>query len=367
MPRPAAPLWLTAPSRFATLRYAQARGVLVALALLLALCLTALAPGAAPRLSTGPGQTDLELYEHIAAGVRGGGDYYRVTAKALREGDYPLRPFVTFRLPTLALLQAALPAALLRALLYTLCLGVILAWAVRLREGVARALPWVAGLLLLLAGMTANLQVELAGFHEIWAGLLIALSLALYRPDQWRDAVAFALMAMLLRETAALYVLIMAALAWMSGARREALGWAAALGVFALVIMAHAWAVSRVVTITDPASPGWSGLLGPGFFVRTMTMSTALAAAPLWLGAMLVGLALFGWASWRDPLALRVLAVLAGYAVLISLFGRADTFYWGLMAAPLLPLGLVFAPDGLRDLAAAAMDRRRITVTRLRR
>lgn len=367
MPRPAAPFWLAAPSRFAGLRHGQARPVLALVALLLALCLTALLPAAAPRILTAPGQTDIELYESIAAGVRGGGNYYAVTAQALRQGDYPLKPFFTFRLPTLALLQAALPPALMRAMLYTLCFAVLLAWLIRLREGVARLPALIAGFVLLLGGMTANLQPELAGFHEIWAGLLIALSLALYQRDRWLDAVAFGLMAMLIRETAALYVLMMAAFALASGARREAAGWTGALGVFALVIMAHAWAVSQVVTISDPASPGWSGLLGPGFFVRTMAVSTGFAALPLWLGAVLIGLALVGWASWRSPLAARVLAMLTAYAVLIALFGRADTFYWGLMAAPLLPLGLAFAPDGLRDVAAAAMDKRRITVTRLRR
>ena len=79
---------------------------------------------------------------------------------------------------------------------------------------------------------------------------------------------------------------------------------------------------------------------------------------------MLVALALVGWASWRDPLALRVCATLAAFALLLALFGRVDTFYWGLMIAPTLLIGLAFAPDALRDLVAGARDRRRITVRR---
>ena len=56
----------------------------------------------------------------------------------------------------------------------------------------------------------------------------------------------------------------------------------------------------------------------------------------------------------------------AGYAALLALFGRADTFYWGLMVAPTLLIGLAFAPDGVRDLIARAQDpRRKITVTRV--
>ena len=157
-------------------------------------------------------------------------------------------------------------------------------------------------------------------------------------------------------------------MAFAEGNRKEALGWAATLGVLAVVVALHAHAVAQVVRPTDPASPGWAGLLGFGFFVKTMQLSTALDLAPLWLAAPLVGLALFGWAAWRDALALRGLAIFATYAALLGLFGRADTFYWGLMIAPTLLIGLAFAPDGLRDLIAAArVPRRKITITRVTR
>ena len=64
---------------------------------------------------------------------------------------------------------------------------------------------------------------------------------------------------------------------------------------------------------------------------------------------------------------MRALSTFAVYAVLLGMFGRADTFYWGLMVAPTLLIGLAFVPDGLRDLlsAAGAGRRRRITVTRV--
>ena len=86
---------------------------------------------------------------------------------------------------------------------------------------------------------------------------------------------------------------------------------------------------------------------------------------PLALAAPLVGAALVGWAAWRDPLATRVLATLVAYGAVLAVAGRVDTFYWGLLTAPVLLVGLVFAPDALRDLWAAALDTRRITVTRM--
>ena len=63
----------------------------------------------------------------------------------------------------------------------------------------------------------------------------------------------------------------------------------------------------------------------------------------------------------------RMIAILAAYAAAISLFARLDTFYWGLMVAPVFLLGLVFVPDGLRDLVRQSLDKRRITVTRVAR
>lgn len=339
------------------------------LAAFLLLCLTALSVAGPPPVSHNPAnraqdQADVMLYESIVAGVRGGGDYYAVAAAALRAGDYPLRPFVTFRLPTLAIVEAFLPAPFVLLLLYGLATGVMAAWFVRLRPALSRAPPLGIALALLAGGMVAFVQPSLAPFHEIWAGLLIALSLALRRPGRWIEAAAIAMIAMLVRETAALYVIVMGGMALIEGYRREAIGWAATLVVLAGVVAAHAFAVAHVVGPLDPASPGWVGMLGFGFFVRTMTISTALNLAPAWAAALLVGLALFGWASWTDPIARRALMIFAAYAVLLSLFGRPDTFYWGLLVAPTLLIGLAFAPDGLRDLYVAALDSRRITVTR---
>ncbi|RDE06836.1 hypothetical protein [Sphingomonas aracearum] len=364
------PLWLAEGSRFAGLSRPRARLVLALLALLLAACLTALASPGPPPVSHDPAQrgndqADVVLYEGIVSGVRHGGEYYDVAAHALRAGNYPLRPFVTFRLPTLAVVQAHLPPFAVPLLLYALAAGVVAAWYGRLRPAFVRPPPLAVALVLLIAGMAAFVQAELATFHEVWAGLLIALGLAVRREDRWTEAVALGLVAMLIRETAALYVAIMLGLALLEGRGREAGGWAGALAVFAVVVVLHARAVEQVVRPLDPASPGWAGMLGFGFFVKTMTLSTALALAPALLAALLVGFALFGWFCWASGTALRVLATLAGYALLLSLFGRTDTFYWGLMVAPTLLLGLAFLPDGLRDLVAAARDGRRITVTRV--
>ncbi|SFP50789.1 hypothetical protein [Sphingomonas rubra] len=368
-----APIWSTGPTRFAGLAPVPARIVLVLFALLLAACLSAVdAPGprpSTPGAAVTPGRTDLLLYQSIVDGVRQGGDYYDVAASAQRVGHYPLRPFFTMRLPTLAVVQASLPPRLVRTLLLLLCAATVLAWTLRLRPAMGRPLPVVAVALLAVAGLYVNLDTGQIVFHEVWAGPLIALSLALRRPGDGLVAIALGLCAMLIRETALLYALVMLAAAWREGRRREALGWLASIAVFAVVLAAHARAMSLLAGPNDLASQGWSGLEGFGFFVRLATISCALDMVAQWLASLLIGAALLGWAAWRDPTGTRATATIAAYAALIALFARSDNFYWALAITPLLPIGLVFAPGALRDLAVAAAapatGTRRITVTRI--
>lgn len=367
--RPGAPLWLAVPSRYARMRPAGAR---IVLALLLALTVAMmpwppLMPPRAVEAAAQPGETDVELYAAIVDRLRHGDDYYAATAQELRARHFPLRPFVTFRPPLLARIAARLPPEIVPLLAWLLVAATAVTWLLRLAEALPdRAVRTIAVLLLAAGLFTATLPAMVV-WHELWAGLLIAWSIALRRPGRWIEAAAIATVAMLIRETAALYAVVMAFSAWAEGERREATGWIAALGVLAIATAAHAWGVAQVAWPTDPSSGGWTGFNGPAFFAMALQHATALAVFPFALVVPVIALALFGWTAWRSPLGARMAATLAVYGLLIALFARADNFYWGLMTAPVFLAGLLFVPDGLRDLFAAALDRRRITVTRVTR
>ena len=367
--RPLVPLWIARPSRFAGLNVRDAWLVVVALVgLLLATLLVFATPvpaAATDGARATDGQTDIALYDGIVETVRHGASYYPAAIDAMRAGDYPLRPFVTVRLPTLAVVEAALPGPLVLVLLDLLAATVVVAWWVRLRGVFTRLPPRIVAMMLLAAGLIPFVQPSLSAFHEIWAGLLLALSLALYRSRDPLPAIAIGLAAAVIRETAGLYLIVMLAMALIEGRGREAIGWAIACALLTAVLAFHAHAVAAFIRPLDPVSPGWAGQLGFGFFVRTMTLSTGLALLPMWLAAPLVGLSLFGWAAWHTGLGLRIVVLLSGYALVLSVFGRLDTFYWGLLIAPVLLVGLVFVPDALRDLSSAVFDRRRITVKRI--
>ncbi|PXA89406.1 hypothetical protein DMC47_28665, partial [Nostoc sp. 3335mG] len=303
----------------------------------------------------------------IVEGIRAGGDYYGVAAQELRAGRYPLHPFPAVRLPTLAVVQAALPDLVTTLLLIAIAAATGLAWSRRIGGWFERGPPRIAALFFLAGGMVAFVQPSLVQFHELWAGLLVAWSLAIRHEDRWIESVALALSAMLIRETAALYALAMLAAALLDGRRREALGWTAALLVFLAILLLHARAVGMIAGPLDTVSPGRSGLHGPGLFASAMARSTALTLLPWWLGGPLAMTALLGWAAAPGPLGRRALLTFGSYALAIALFARTDNFYWALAAAPAYLIGMAFLPDALRDLSRALLDRRRVRVQRISR
>lgn len=297
-----------------------------------------------------PAGDDVLLYRAMADGVRKGGDYYDVAAPLLRDNNYPLRPFVTFRLPTLTYFLAAVPQPVALALMCLLVGAVILAWTVRLAPALRTAeICSYASLFIMMNSLTA-FSPALIVFHEGWAALLIALSLALYRKDRWWPSLLLALLAVMIRELALPFVLLMGGLALLDRRWREFAAWSAVTALFVIALWFHAHAVWAVTTTADPASPGWNAGGGWRFVTAAVQNSTMFNYAPGPVTQILVPFALLGWAAWAGPTGTRVFLWLAGFAAAMMLFGRPDNFYWAVMITPLLFVGLLFTPAALRDL-----------------
>lgn len=325
------------------------------LALLLgAMAASALVPQAplATTATTKQGsQTDAGLYRAIAARVSAGENYYDAAASEHRKGGYPLKPFVTVRLPTLALMTGWLGADGLRAALLALIGLTVLAWYIRLREAFASR-PAAVAATLPIAISASMLAIPVLGtFHEAWAALLVALSIALHRTGRAATAVALGLAAALFRETAFPFLLLMGSVALWEQRWREALGWATSAIIFAGFLMLHAQAVASVALPGDLASPGWSGLGGWGFLASALLVSTPLAYIPATLAKALIPLSLFGWAAWNSATGLRTAGWLGGVCLMLMLFARPDTFYWALLLTPLFLGGLALAVPALISLS----------------
>lgn len=340
-------------TRFAGLPRWPAR-VLLLLLLLVGIGL-ALDPGAPGPLTAKPGQSDADLYRAIDARIQAGQDYYHAAAAEQRVRGYPLKPFVTMRLPTRSWVQQA-PGGETGTLilLWTIALFAIGAMLRRLRrDAVPRSLWMLCGLLLAFTA-SALVQTGLLMWHEIWAGYLITLSLACRSPRLWWPSVLLGLAALLFRELALPYLVAMAGMALIERRRGEAIGWAIAILIGIAALLLHAHAVHAVLLPGDHASPGWSRFGGWRFDMTVLRDPSLLRLLPQPFGSLLVPLTLLGWAAWRSPYAARYALTLAMWLLAFLVIGRPENFYWGMMIAPLLLVGLPLALPALRDLIRAA-------------
>jgi len=324
----------------------RALSAMASLALLVGLILCGLLEPVTYRPPASPGASDIALYNSIVSDMRGGTPYYEAALSEARKHNYPLRPFVTVRLPTLAWLLSAVPNdAFARILLATLTAFTLGAWAWRLGTAQLSTPRFALALICIASGLSPALIPAAAAMHEVWAGLLIAMSLAIRRADGWIASVLLGLAAALIRELAGAYLLAMAVMALSERHYREAAAWMGAIAILALALAIHAATLSTLVTAADLASPGWLQFGGWSFVLQTAQWNVVLAAAPQWLTALAVPLALFGLTA--TPLDRRLLLIVGGYIAAFIIVGRDDNFYWGLLIAPLWPLGLASAGPAL--------------------
>lgn len=343
----------TFPTRFEGRSRGFAVTVLAMLAVLLAIFCwpTDSAPG--PKLRSSPAQhSDLQLYRDIAKGVADGGDYYEVAAREQRSAGYPLKPFYTFRLPTLATAYAALGERAMSILVGALCLALMVAWCARLRPLLPLPLLGLA-MVLMAGGLGGLVQPQTSMFHEDWAAIFLALMIVLRNSDRLWPSFLAGGAALMVRELALPMILAMGGLAFIEKRSREAAGWMAIVVIFGIYLAAHAHWISLVVLPNDQPSQGWSQLLGGKFALKSIAKVTMGNVMSFPLASALLILSLFGWASVKAGWALRGFLLLLGYGLMLALFARADTFYWALIAAPLSFVGLAFLPKAFADLAKA--------------
>ncbi len=294
--------------------------------------------------------TDLQLYDRIAERVADGENYYAVAVEEQRARDFPVRPGLAVRLPTLAFLTAWLGQGGLIALAALLGLATLLAWWRRLDDEPGGEENRPIALLLLVVGTMIGLKPQYLALHEVWAGVLLALSFGLHRRDKWALSWLAAAAALAIREHALPFVLLMGALAAFRRDWRELAAWAALVLLFILALALHLSNVSDYVSDSDPTSPSWLVFRGLGGWTANMVNSSVLHLLPGWLAAPIVLLPLLGWAGWKSDMGLFALLLFVGYGVFFMFAGRDNNFYWGLVVAPAWFVGLAFLPRALRSL-----------------
>jgi hypothetical protein len=337
-------------TRWAALAGLAALSAFIAWGLPMAGRLTPLSPSAQ--------SPDIQYYRSVIAVVRTGEPYEPAALRFLRDRHAATTPFFTVRPPILAWMLAWLPgdyeklADLMLAGLAGTVVGVWLWRLSRLRWDAAFLVR--AGLILIASVAVMMRGHGLSYIHEAWAGLLIAASLAVRSDRRFAMAVALGLAAALIRELALPYLAVMALAALFERRWREAGAFGMALAIAGAALAIHAMRVESLAADDLSRASGWIAFGGWAFVLQTTRWS--YLAIP-WLGAALIPLAMIGAMSWKDATGARLAALLAGYTLGFLVIGRPENFYWGLMEAPLIGVGLTLAPEAVAALARQAFVR----------
>jgi len=297
---------------------------------------------------------DLALYDRAIERIQHGENYYDFIVAEHRLADYPVRPGVAVRLPTLAYIDAWLGVPGQIAASLALLAAVLLAWWRRLGEEAGSARLRRIAFALLLIGASLGLNRHFFVLHELWSGMLLALSFGLYRPGRWGWALAAAALAVAIREHALPFILLMAAMALWRRDWKQGAAWSALALAFLAFLGMHLHIIAQQVLPSDQFGQGWLELRGLSGWISYVALSSNLRFLPGFVAGPLIVLSMLGWAAWKTPAGLFGFLLYGGYGLLFMIAGRPDTYYWGVMVAPAVMVGLAFAPAGLRALVMAA-------------
>ena len=295
---------------------------------------------------------DLAVYDAVIARLQRGEGYYSAAAAEHRRVGFPLRPGLAVRLPTLAWVEAVLGETGTRIAAIALLAAVLAAWWRRLGEDAAAQRP--VAMAFLAANAALGLNAYFFALHELWAGMLLALSLALHRRGRWRGALVAAALALAIRELALPFAALMAALALYRRNWHEGAAWSALIAVFGVGLAWHLALVAAQTVPGDAHSASWIALRGLSGWLSDFTLSSNLRFLPHWLAGPAIVAALLGWAEWNTRAGAEGFLLYAGYGLAFTIAGRSENYYWGAVVIPAFLIGLAFVPAALRDLWRSA-------------
>lgn len=293
-----------------------------------------------------PVAPDLQLYQAVVAEVRGGKNYYDSAYPLIKQFGFPVSSPFNWRLPTYAYFFAIFPgpAWIQAAAIFLAIAGLLMAFTAEADEiGFGPALVTLVGL----AGV-GLWTIDGGAYYtqEVWAALLILLSIGCHA-QQWHwESVVAGLAALSLREHALPYCLVAATLSWIYGRHLQTVGWALGITGFFVLLLWHSSQVAQRVQLEDlnPAMGmgqwvRWGGL---DFILTTARMNYFLNSLPSgagWVLFVYVACSLIGLAELPPERAWLLLLTTTLYLAAYCVVGRKENVYWGLLYAPLLPWG----------------------------
>ena len=286
---------------------------------------------------------DIDLYQTIIDRMSAGEGFYAVTGDEQLRRGYPLRPFLTWRLPTTAWLISNLGESGAAGLLALLALLAMLAWVGYLRVAGLSRVQVIGGAVLAFSGLMLMVMPRMIYLHEAWSGTLLALSLLVWGKS-WRLSVLCGLAALAFRELALPFVLLMMGIALWEGRLKEAAWWGLGVLLFLGGLALHASMVATYAGPEAPAGAGWLAMGGWPFLLATSRWNLFVILTGNWLAALCLPLVLLGSQAWQGSVGLRLKLILWGYCLAFLFVGRSNNDYWGVILAPILGVSLIFAP-----------------------
>lgn len=302
--------------------------------------------------------TDARLYHDISAAVAKGEPYHAAAARLHREHHYPLRPFVTMRPPTEMVLAAKIGWGGVQKMCFGLLVGAIFGWVVAFEGRITW--PERIGMGAAIATGGSFIASEwLLALQEYPAGLCIGVAMAgvLAWPRQWWVNVGVLGLGLFIRETALPFALL--ALAYAAWNRRwaELAGWAGLVAAWGVFMVWHRAEAMAQWTPADLVSQGWHSAQGFSGFLKAVIFTSPLQRLPLHAAMLLAMLPLVGWLAVGGREGLFTALAVGGFALMIGLFSRADTFYWGGIMLPWYYAGYALIPRALVQLYGALSGR----------
>lgn len=350
--------WMPSRTPFRALPPWMARGALVALALTFVVLL-AVAFAYRDPPPAHPGDGDLALYGRIVARLHTGQPYYPAAHAEMLAGYYGTLSLPGWRTPLYLSLVSLFPTvgAAQWALTVLTLMAAAAALLVILRTaGRVTAIAMAPILFVTLGGCLVPGAVL---YSEYACGTLILLSAACFLLGGRSAGFILGVLALFLRELALPYVLVCLLLAWQQGRRREVAGWFVALLAYAAY---YAWHAHMVISQLGPAdggaTEGWLRFGGAWFLVSTAAFAGLLGAAPMYVAALFLVLAVVGIVAWPENADRTVPLTVLVYLLAFAFVGKPLNRYWGEIYTPLLTLGLAWTLPALRDLIGAATARR---------
>jgi hypothetical protein len=337
-------------TRFADLSRRQAAVILLATVAAMLWCLVAaISPKKTESVVAGNG-SDLHLYRRIVECVHAGEDYYEAAGREMRAVGYPTGSIFNWRPPLYAWLIGTLPTPSWAQALLTILAGLALVFACTLMQregGIGRA---AAGIFPLIGALSWCIDGDAFLSQELWAGILICLSICAYAQDRWQTGLAAGLFALFFRELALPYCLIALFLACRQQRGQEIAGWLIGLALYSVYMLLHILAVAEHILPDDRVHASWVQFGGATFLLATCRMNAYLFNLPLWASAFYLPWALIGLASWRGGMGARLALTAGVYIAAFAVVGQPFNDYWGLITAPLLACGFAAAPEAVRAL-----------------